>query len=287
MIPVTFLKVEPHHSVLDLCASPGSKTIQILEYLHAEPDPTGFVIANDLDVKRAFMLTHQARRFNSPCMFVVNQDARFFPNLKTGSKKMNFKFDRIACDVPCSGDGTLRKNYGLWKRWTEHYGHAHHPMQLDILNRGLELLKQGGRLVYSTCSFNPIENEAVVAAALIKWKGKVELIDISSEIHPEFRFRPGMTAWKVYHKGKGKRFPPKWFTDYSETEGQYAKTLKPTMFGGVYTTINPLAKPEDQVDPLNLKRCIRVFPHDYNQGGFFVAVFTKLNEDTDEGIVYD
>ena len=60
MIPVTLLNVEPHHSVLDMCAAPGSKTIQILEYLHAggEKMNTGFVIANDTDAKRAYMLTH-------------------------------------------------------------------------------------------------------------------------------------------------------------------------------------------------------------------------------------
>jgi len=73
MVPVTLLKIEPHHSVLDMCAAPGSKTIQILEYLHAsEPSGNqGFVIANDTDVERAYMLTHQARRLNSPGLFVT------------------------------------------------------------------------------------------------------------------------------------------------------------------------------------------------------------------------
>ena len=73
-------------------------------------------MANDTDSQRAYMLTHQARRLNSPSMFVTANDARFFPSLKieteVGSKKgfKNMKFDRILCDVPCSGDGTLRKN---------------------------------------------------------------------------------------------------------------------------------------------------------------------------------
>ena len=56
------------------------------------------------------MLTHQARRLNSPALFVINNDARFLPNLKVDNKNVNLKFDRILCDVPCSGDGTLRKN---------------------------------------------------------------------------------------------------------------------------------------------------------------------------------
>lgn len=68
--------------------------------------------------------------------------------------------------MPCSGDGTFRKNILLWKTFNYHLGHGLHPLQLDILERGIALLKKGGRLVYSTCSFNPLENEAVVAAAL-------------------------------------------------------------------------------------------------------------------------
>ena len=70
------------------------------------------------------------------------------------------------CDVPCSGDATFRKNIRLWKEWAPHLGHGLHPLQLDILEKGIKLLKKGGRLIYSTCSFNPLENEAVVAAAL-------------------------------------------------------------------------------------------------------------------------
>ena len=75
----------------------------------------GFVIANDTDMKRAYMLTHQARRLNSPSLLVINNDARFLPNLRVDADKRNMKFDRILCDVPCSGDGTFRKNLGLWK----------------------------------------------------------------------------------------------------------------------------------------------------------------------------
>lgn len=78
MIPVTLLKIEPHHLCLDMCAAPGSKTIQILEYLHQNGTkiPDGFVIANDTDSKRAYMLTHQARRLNSPALLITNNDAR-------------------------------------------------------------------------------------------------------------------------------------------------------------------------------------------------------------------
>mmetsp|Transcript_15846 Transcript_15846/g.15266 ORF Transcript_15846/g.15266 Transcript_15846/m.15266 type:complete len:106 (+) Transcript_15846:308-625(+) len=96
--------------------------------------PEGFVIANDTDAKRAYMLTHQARRLNSPSLFITKNDARFIPTIKidteTKGKKgfKNLKFDRILCDVPCSGDGTLRKNLSLWKNFGYHLGHGCHTL---------------------------------------------------------------------------------------------------------------------------------------------------------------
>ena len=120
-----------------MCAAPGSKTIQILEYLQKDGKiPQGFVMANDTDQKRAYLLTHQARRLNSSALFITNNDARFLPNLKIDEHNNNLKFDRILCDVPCSGDGTLRKNYFLWKNFNAHLGHSCHPLQLSILERG-------------------------------------------------------------------------------------------------------------------------------------------------------
>ena len=77
-------------------------------------------------------------------------------------------FDRVLADVPCSCDGTLRKNPAHWRQWDVGVALALHQKQLKILLHGLHVLREGGVLVYSTCSFNPIENEAVVLAALRK-----------------------------------------------------------------------------------------------------------------------
>jgi multisite-specific tRNA:(cytosine-C5)-methyltransferase len=72
----------------------------------------------------------------------------------------------VLCDVPCSGDGTLRKNRAIWRKWRVTEGLSLHYLQLRILRRAITLLASGGELVYSTCSLNPMEDEAVVAAAL-------------------------------------------------------------------------------------------------------------------------
>ena len=69
----------------------------------------------------------------------------------------------MLCDVPCSGDGTLRKAPDIWRRWAAPNGNGLHPLQLRIALHAAHLLRVGGRMVYSTCSFNPVEDEAVVA----------------------------------------------------------------------------------------------------------------------------
>lgn len=77
----------------------------------------------------------------------------------------------LASPHSCSGDGTVRKNPGIWGKWSPADGNGLHSLQLRILLRAMDLLKPGGRLVYSTCSMNPAENESVVAAALNRNKG--------------------------------------------------------------------------------------------------------------------
>lgn len=126
MIPPLVLDVKPHHKVLDMCAAPGSKTAQLIEALHADSDdggaiPSGFVVANDIDNNRCYMLVHQAKRLNSPCFIVTNHDSSILPNFMVTNSanglQEEIKFDRILCDVPCSGDGTLRKNPDIWLKW--------------------------------------------------------------------------------------------------------------------------------------------------------------------------
>ncbi|KAK6010901.1 hypothetical protein OSTOST_24028, partial [Ostertagia ostertagi] len=121
----------------------------------------GMLIANDVDKKRCYMLIHQTlKRFHTSNCVVICEDAARMPVLK-GKDDVPLKFDRILCDVICSGDGTLRKNPEIWGKWTPQDGLGLHRMQLSIARRGAAMLKVGGRLVYSTCSMNPIEDEAV------------------------------------------------------------------------------------------------------------------------------
>lgn len=137
MLPPLVLDVKPHHKCIDLCASPGSKTAQIIEAIHADESiklPSGFVVANDIDNKRCYMLVHQAKRLNSPNIIITNADASRFPNLVDKEGRI-MKFDRILADVPCSGDGTLRKNIEIWKKWNQANAIGLHGVQFRIARR--------------------------------------------------------------------------------------------------------------------------------------------------------
>nr|XP_055074981.1 RNA cytosine C(5)-methyltransferase NSUN2 [Misgurnus anguillicaudatus] len=264
MLPPLLLKIEPHHKILDMCAAPGSKTAQLIEMLHSDMDvpfPEGFVIANDVDNKRCYLLVHQAKRLNSPCIMVVNHDASNIPRLqfdRDGKKEVLF-YDRILCDVPCSGDGTMRKNIDVWKKWTTSNSLQLHGLQLRIAVRGVEQLAVGGRMVYSTCSLNPVEDEAVIAALLEKSEGALELADASSDL-PGLKYMPGITSWKVMTKDS------QWYSDWSEVPTNRHTQIRPTMFPP--TDSEKLAN-------MRLERCMRILPHHQNTGGFFVAVLVK------------
>ncbi|XP_053303008.1 RNA cytosine C(5)-methyltransferase NSUN2 [Pleuronectes platessa] len=264
MIPPLLMKIEPHHKILDMCAAPGSKTAQLIEMLHADMDvpfPEGFVIANDVDNKRCYLLVHQAKRLNSPCIMVVNHDASCIPTLQilSDGKKEALFYDRILCDVPCSGDGTLRKNIDVWKKWTTSNSLHLHGLQLRIAVRGVEQLAVGGRMVYSTCSLNPIEDEAIIAALLEKSEGTLELADSSADL-PGLKWMPGVSSWKLMTK------EGQWFSDWSEVPNNRRTQIRPTMF--------PPTDPE-KLASMHLERCMRILPHHQNTGGFFVAVLVK------------
>lgn len=135
-MPPFFLDVQPHHRVLDMCAAPGSKTFQLLEAIHAKDTPgslpSGLVVANDADMQRCNLLVHQIKRANSPALIVTNHEAQRFPLVRgpKGSPDENgYRFDRILCDVPCTGDGTLRKAPDLWRRWAVGMGLGLHGLQ--------------------------------------------------------------------------------------------------------------------------------------------------------------
>jgi tRNA (cytosine34-C5)-methyltransferase len=260
------------------------------------------VVANDVDTERAYMLVKQCRRLNSASLLITCHPGQLLPGLDWPDDGAEGYFDRVLCDVPCSGDGTLRKNPMIWSKWTPASGMALHPLQLQIALRGLGLLRIGGMLVYSTCSLSPMEDEAVVAEILRRHRGQVELVD-ARQFLPGFKCRPGMTSWKVMDA------PPKGRPHASKREREQAAAAATKQ----QQQLNPAELPEDPVERsvalgfsvfhsfeevpeelqsrvrtsvfppteeenewMNLRHCLRCVPHDEDTGGFFVALLRKV-----------
>lgn len=266
MVPPLVLDVKSNHKVLDMCAAPGSKTAQLIEMIHSEEGsafPEGFVIANDLDNNRCYMLVHQAKRLNSPIILITNHDASVLPNFATtkpDGTKEHLKFDRILADVPCSGDGTMRKNPDIWCKWSPANGNNLHGIQFRIARRGLELLAVGGRMVYSTCSLNPIENEAVLHRLLVETGDSVQLVDCR-DLVPGLVCDPGISHWLPASKDL------QYYESWEDVPEQWQTQVRPKMFP---------PKPEDATK-FHFERCMRILPHHQDTGGFFVAVLEKVN----------
>lgn len=245
MLPPFFLDVQPNDSVLDCCASPGSKTSEIMESLK-----NGLIVANDNDPKRLQTLIHQINR-NVPFQaIVICEDARYIPDIT--------KFDKVLCDVPCSGDGTFRKNRDASSKWNTKNGCILHSTQREILIRGLQLLKVGGKCVYSTCSLNPIENEAVINSVINDLDGAVSIADCSS-LFPKLNRSPGLKNWVV----KNFKDDP-YYKSYDEVPEEKRKYIPTTMF------------PFPVVD--GIENCMRFYPQQNDCGGFFVTVLEKKSE---------
>ena len=239
MLPVMALSPIKGDFVLDLCASPGSKTTQICEHLGEE----GAVIANEVVSGRVNTLVSNIHRHSSKTALVVQHDGRHFPKVPGGG------FDRILVDAPCTGSGTTRKNPEVWRKWLPSSGRSLHELQFGLLTRAIRLAKPGARIVYSTCSLDPVENEAVVARALNS--GKVRLLP-GQDLIPAVPAKPGMTEWKLLDDDG---------SPLSSNEG--LTHLVPT--------------PNSSYNA-SLENCVRIWNGSIGGGGFFLAVFEKTSD---------
>ena len=237
MLPVLALDPKPGEYILDLCASPGSKTSQIAEHLN----DSGVVVANEIVRGRVNLLVSNMQRHRSRSNIIVNHDARHFPKIP------EFGYDRILVDAPCTGTGTTRKNPHVWSRWKPSGGRSMQKLQIDILSRATKLVKSGGRVVYSTCSLDPIENEAVVAEVL-RNDPSLKLIS-AHDLIPKLPASEGMTQWPVLSDE----------CSIVQNEQEEDNFLSPSE--------------KEIIDALPL--CMRVWNDESTAGGFFLAVIEK------------
>jgi len=283
-----------HPTVLDLCAAPGSKTLQLMDMLNETPSISsgderydeygdhhgfhGLLVANDANRPRLMTVARRARTVGSTLaakkkgLLLNSSDGRFFPALRKWAG-YKLKFDYILADVPCSGDGTLRKVSSTeWQKWNVKQHLSLHKLQVRLLQRSLELVKKGGRVVYSTCSLDPLENEAVVAAAITNMGGPTvyRIMEIPGYLQEgatePFPYKPGTDQWIVPHPRFDADLQPTVFESFEEVpEELRTKDIQSTMF-----------PPSDEELKQSLKRCCRILPQHLDSGGFFCAIIERL-----------
>ena len=171
MSAVALLDPQPGEKICDLCAAPGGKTTQIAGRMAGE----GFLLCNEINPKRAKILGRNIERMGVANALVTNEHPQNLANKYAGF------FDRVLIDAPCSGEGMFRKEEAAVTDWSQETVEMCARRQAEILHSGAQLLKSGGRLVYSTCTFAPEENELAIEKFL--------------ESHPEFVREPVDAPW--------------------------------------------------------------------------------------------
>lgn len=276
MIPVSLIEIKEDSIVLDLCAAPGNKSIQIIEKMQEDGRekgilPRGVLISNELDLKRSDKLVNFLNIQPNINIICTQCPAEDFPSIKNEK----FQPDVIICDVPCSGDGTTRKNKGIRKKWRPDFGFKNHEIQIKILENAIRLCKNNGYVVYSTCAINPLENEAVIAHVIEKFKNIIEICDVSKTMKEmKIKYTEGLVKWKIPYDWSKNQDNIEWAYQYSHvTKNKHL--IKESMFHDIYTLKNF----QNNIyfsDPLNLRRCIRIYSHQNNSGSFFIAVIKKI-----------
>ena len=200
MAPVALLDPKPGERVCDLCAAPGGKTTQIAGRMLGR----GFLVCNEINPKRAKILSRNIERMGVANALVTNEHP------ETLASRFPGFFDRVLVDAPCSGEGMFRKEEAAVTDWSQETVQMCARRQREILDSAARLVRPGGRLVYSTCTFAPEEDEETVAAFL--------------EAHPDFTPEPVEAPWFVPGENASYRMWPHKLLG----EGHFAAVLRKT-----------------------------------------------------------
>ena len=180
MAPAAFLPVEPGDRVLDMCAAPGGKTTELASKLQG----TGLLAANDISPSRVKALQKNLENFGVTNALVLSEDPKnlveVFPEY----------FDKILIDAPCSGEGMFRKKGSMVKYWLEHGPEFYSGIQRNLVLYGADMLRPGGFLLYSTCTFSPMEDEETLVW-LLEQRPQMHLVSLKEfpgcdHGHPEW-----------------------------------------------------------------------------------------------------
>ena len=181
MCPAAVLRPKPGEKVLDICAAPGGKSVQLAGYLRGQ----GVLVSNDASPSRSRALVK-----NLEMAGVTNAIVLTEMPYRLATRFLEY-FDTILVDAPCSGEGMFRRDPDAARAYTANKPEACVALQKEILHHAAKMLKPGGRMVYSTCTFNPLENEGVISSFL-QARPEFELLPID---HEGLGISPGRSEW--------------------------------------------------------------------------------------------
>lgn len=178
----TLADAKPGENILDLCAAPGGKTTHLAGRMQGK----GLLVANEINTARSAVLAQTVERMGITNCIVLNETPeRLVPHFT------NF-FDKIIVDAPCSGEGMFRKDDNpAQTEWTEDLPIFCAQRQAGILDCAAKMLRGGGKLIYSTCTFAPEENEGTISRFL-EWHPEFEMVQLK---YPSEQFAPARPDW--------------------------------------------------------------------------------------------
>lgn len=180
MTPASRLNVSPGERVLDLCAAPGGKSTELAARLQGK----GLLVANDISNARAKALLRNLELFGSGNILVTNETPGKLAEVFEGY------FDKVLVDAPCSGEGMFRKDEAVIGTWTPDRPAFFAAQQKDITANAVKMLREGGVMMYSTCTFSPVENEGTISWLLEQFP-QMQLMEIKGYEG----FAPGNPEW--------------------------------------------------------------------------------------------
>jgi NOL1/NOP2/sun family putative RNA methylase len=211
-VPAAVLDPEPGERVWDACAAPGSKATQLAALM----DDRGEVVATDNNLGRISALRTNTERLGATSIAVTHEDARNHSLKPFGGAE----YDRALVDVPCSCEGTIRKNPDAFEEWSMSHVRGISGVQKDILERAVQATKPGGTVVYSTCTFAPEENEAVLDHVLDTTECELVEFDLA------LAHREGVTEWRDDEYDPSVRKAKRIYPHFNDTGGFFCAKLE-------------------------------------------------------------